>query len=434
MKPRKNGARIYNLFPRLVGRMDTWGPHFERIAELGFDWVYVNPLHYPGFSGSLYAPKDYYDFNPLFIDSQSAVPPMKQMENMIEEAHGKGLKMIMDLVINHTAKDHPFTKQHPDWYKRGDDGEVKSPGAWDAGNYIEWGDLAEIDNEHSPDKESLWNYWKEMVLFYIDKGFDGFRCDAAYQVPSELWTILISAAKKKKKSVVFFAESLGCTPEQSLSLARSGFEYIFNSSKWWNLSDNWLLEQYNQTREFAASIAFPESHDTNRIALELNNYLPAIKQRTLFAALFSTGWMMPVGYEYGFRKKPDVVNTFPKDWETVNYDLTSFIKALNALRTKYTVFNEENFVEPLLLENHENVVYLRETSLDGKESALLVINKQLHHNQHAKIRDLRRAMGVSGEAKIKDISIERPMKELPETGFEYVLNPAEVRILIAQSK
>ena len=54
------GPRIYNLFPRLVGSMDRWPEHLPRIRELGFDWVYVNPWHYAGYSGSLYAVKDYY--------------------------------------------------------------------------------------------------------------------------------------------------------------------------------------------------------------------------------------------------------------------------------------------------------------------------------------------------------------------------------------
>ena len=56
----KSGPRIYNLFPTLVGPIDRWSEHLSRIAAMRFNWVYVNPFHLPGSSGSLYAIKDYY--------------------------------------------------------------------------------------------------------------------------------------------------------------------------------------------------------------------------------------------------------------------------------------------------------------------------------------------------------------------------------------
>ena len=61
-----DGLRIYNLFPSLAGTIRDWMGHLPRIAGMGFNAVYVNPFHYPGFSGSLYAVKDYYRLNPRF--------------------------------------------------------------------------------------------------------------------------------------------------------------------------------------------------------------------------------------------------------------------------------------------------------------------------------------------------------------------------------
>ena len=60
------GLRIYNLFPTLAGSIADWTAELPRIAAMGFNAVYVNPFHYPGFSGSLYAVKDYYKLNPRF--------------------------------------------------------------------------------------------------------------------------------------------------------------------------------------------------------------------------------------------------------------------------------------------------------------------------------------------------------------------------------
>ncbi|MDY6840548.1 MAG: alpha-amylase, partial [Pseudomonadota bacterium] len=68
MKPEGSGPRIYNLFPLLAGTTADWQAELPRIAGMNFNWVYLNPFHYPGFSGSLYAVKDYYTLNPLFDD------------------------------------------------------------------------------------------------------------------------------------------------------------------------------------------------------------------------------------------------------------------------------------------------------------------------------------------------------------------------------
>ena len=89
------------------------------------------------------------------------------------------------------------------------------------------------DYENEEDYEKL----------YLDLGFDGFRCDAAYQIPSHFWHRLIHDIKNKYPDIVFTAETLGCTEEQSKQTAQAGFDYIFNSSKWWAFNSHWLLGQ-----------------------------------------------------------------------------------------------------------------------------------------------------------------------------------------------
>ena len=69
--PLTHGLRIYNLFPTLAGSVAGWTAQLPRIAAMAFDAVYINPFHYPGFSGSLYAVKDYYRLNPRFRGAAS---------------------------------------------------------------------------------------------------------------------------------------------------------------------------------------------------------------------------------------------------------------------------------------------------------------------------------------------------------------------------
>jgi len=191
-----------------------------------------------------------------------------------------------------------------------------------------WGDLAIVDNESSSDQAGLWQFWTDLVLRYLDLGFHGFRCDAAYQIPAELWRVLIHEARKVNPNAVFWAENLGCTPEQTRALRAAGFQFFCNSSKWWNFQDAWCLEQHREFED-VPSISFPETHDTDRLAQDTNGLEMIQRQRYAFAATFSAGVMMPIGYEFGFQKKLHVVDTQPSDWEAGTMDVQQFVQAVN---------------------------------------------------------------------------------------------------------
>ncbi|MDH5681011.1 MAG: alpha-amylase family glycosyl hydrolase, partial [Spirochaetota bacterium] len=362
----QQSARIYNLFPRLIGAIPRWVEHFPRVAEMKFNWVFLNPFHYPGFSGSLYSVKDYYRLNPLFYDDSIGETELEQLKYMLDEAHSLGIKVMMDLVVNHTAVDHPFTKEHPEWYQW-KDGKVVSPGAWDGETWVSWGDLAEINNESSSDREALWKYWLELVLHYLELGFDGFRCDAAYQLPAEFWQYVIKTSSERYPETVWFAESLGCPVEDTVKLGESGFQYTFNSSKWWDFESDWCLDQYEKARLSSRSVSFPESHDSERLFDELDGHVKGVEQRYLFSSLFSSGVMIPTGFEYGFRKRINVVESMPSDYESVNHDFSDFITRVNELKSRYLIFNEECRIDQLSVRENEQIAMLLKTSVSLKE-------------------------------------------------------------------
>jgi starch synthase (maltosyl-transferring) len=421
---RPSGPRIYNLFPLLAGPLPQWGPHLERAQRLGFDWVFINAFHYAGYSGSLYSIKDYYAIDPRLIDSDAG-SPFDQLRRMIEKANQLGLKIMMDLVINHTAFDSPLVTEHPDWYKRGTDGKPLHPSAKDGDKKVTWGDLAEVDNASSSDRESLWRYWLQLAEYYAALGFRGFRCDAAYKVPAELWQFLIGHIKKSYPGTLFVAESLGCPFADTVRLARSGFDFILNSSKWWDFTEPWCLEQYRQTAPLVPSISFAESHDTERLAAELRGDKEAVKLRYAFSALFSTGVMMPIGFEYGFRKRLDVVNTQPEDWEASPWDISEFIAAVNHLKISNRVFNEEGPIERVESGNPK-VVALVKSSRDGKEKALLLFNTNQQRGQSCQLAQM--GYVFTGTTQVQDISPDGQLQHTPDfqTGE---LKPSGVHVI-----
>jgi starch synthase (maltosyl-transferring) len=257
--------RIYNPFPLLVGRFTDWPPHVEPAAEIGFDWISVNPVQRPGRPGSLYSIADYFELNPRLVHP-TALP--QNAEKQLRNAE----KAV-------------------------------------------WEDLARFDPRGTSDPEGLYRYFYAIVIYLTDLGFSGCRCDVVYQIPGNLWQRLITEVKSRYPNVMFVAETLGCSPDNTRKTARSGFDYVFNSSNWWDFSSPWLLAQYDLIRETTRSTDFPESHDTDRLFHEMPGNLEAMKQRYLFSTQFSAGVMMPIGFEFGFKNRMHIVNTRPEDWE-----------------------------------------------------------------------------------------------------------------------
>lgn len=357
----------YNLFVPLLGNIKNWYSHIDRIKKIGFQWVYINPITYTGFSGSLYATKYYYKYNPAFFTSPEKYIAEKEIKDFVLYCKNNNIKLMIDLVINHSSKDCNLVEEHFEWYKL-KDGKLVSPGAWDNGKWIEWGDLASFNNERIILNENneeienpIWNYWKELIKHNLELGFSGFRCDAAYKVPKELWQYLISDAKKENKDIIFFAESLGCSLEDTKNLIEAGFDYVASSAKWWDYESEWFIEQYDLARENCKQIAFPSNHDTERLITEYKGNIWKLKQTFLFTAIVCDMWMITLGDEYGFNKRCKVVAGSEKDFEKINFDLSEYIKNMNDyIKKNHILSNCGKIVSLDVLENIEKKKKLEE--------------------------------------------------------------------------
>ncbi|MCP5420888.1 MAG: alpha-amylase [Gammaproteobacteria bacterium] len=418
---------IYNLFPLLAGPMGDWNAHIERAADMGFDWIFVNPIQKPGMSGSLYSIVDYFQINPLFVDASSSLSAEQQMQAVTQAAAQRGMGMMVDLVINHCAVDSELTRRHPEWFMHEPDGSIAHPFCIDGGEKVVWGDLARFDHEHTSDPEGLYQYFREIVEYLISLGFTGFRCDAAYQLPRRIWERLIKDIRAKHPDSVFTAETLGCTADQTKETAQAGFDYVFNSSKWWDLHGPWLMAQYQLIREISPSISFPESHDTERLFDEVGGNVDAIKQRYLFSSLFSAGSMIPIGFEFGFRRRLHVVETRPADWEEPNIDLRNFITKVNAVKQRYRIFQEDSPTSILPYHN-SNILLLWKASTKTSEEALLILNKDALHHQSFQVDNL--SSLVQAGAPLRDVSPEYSLDYIPTRPFGYDLRPGQGLVLV----
>jgi starch synthase (maltosyl-transferring) len=338
--------------------------------------LYLNPVNYPGYSGSLYSTKDYYRLNPIFTPDGSTERSLMDLTPVIRTIRESGLHPMIDLVINHTAFDSSLVHEHPEWYVRDSHGRIQHPFAVDPDDSSKrtvWKDLAEIDNRGSSDRKGLWDYWARLIETYLVVGFEGFRCDAAHQVPVQLWQFLIAKVRRAHPHVVFWAENLGGTLEQTRALREAGFQFFCNSSKWWNFQDSWCLDQHDEFGDLP-SISFPETHDTERLAQESGGSEAIQRQRYAFAAMFSTGLMIPVGYEYGFTKRLHVVETRMTDWETPHFDLSAFIERVNRFKMQTPLFQGEGSWTKLPVPSSDLLVLERGSDCVPRERGFLIVN------------------------------------------------------------
>jgi len=382
------GPRIYNLFPTLLGPVPRWRRRLPSIADMGFDWIFLNPVHLPGSSGSLYAISDTHKLHPALLGDT----PSKQGDGLLRDfcaaARDAGVHVMIDLVINHSARDGALVQRHPEWFAKDDQGEIVSPSVADLDNpehVTVWEDLAELDYSERPELDALLAHWQDLIRRYLKLGFTGFRCDAAYKLPGPVWRRLIDGARDKNPEACFFAETLGAPTHEIEQLRDAGFDYRFNSAKWWDFREDWLLDEYARFRDLAPSVAFPESHDTPRVAAETDASERESRFRYLFAAVFSTGVMMPIGYEFGFQRPLHVVDTTADDWEAgcadAPFDISDAVGRINAMKAENPVLNEEGPQERVT-DRDAPLVGLLRRSVSGPQRSLALINPGADEGSH----------------------------------------------------
>src|SRR5205814_1301995 len=139
------------------------------------------------------------------------------------------------------------------------------------------------------------------------------------------------------------------------------------SVKWWDFESPWLLQQYERYRHIAPSIGFPESHDTERLVTELvaagfpeSQIEARCRQAYAFAASFSTGVMVPMGFEYGWARRLEVVANGAVAREPVRFDLGPFIAGINLMKRAVPALNQEGPQRRLSLPDDPLLVLLRQ--------------------------------------------------------------------------
>lgn len=192
-------AVIYEVFPRAFspqGNFQGVTAQLDRLKSLGVSVVWLMPVHpvgklkAKGTLGSPYAVRDYDAVNPEYGTGDD-------LKQLVAAAHQRGMKVFIDIVINHTSWDSVLLAKHPDWFTHDAGGQIIPPNP-------DWVDVADLDWS----KPGLRRYMTDMLVRWLrDYDLDGFRCDYASGVPTDFWDALRPELDKVRPGLAFLAEA-----------------------------------------------------------------------------------------------------------------------------------------------------------------------------------------------------------------------------------
>jgi len=294
----------YELFPRSWGGFEGVRALLPALAELGFDIVYLPPIHPIGHSNRKGAnnaltagPND--PGSPWAIGSaegghdaiNTELGTLAEFERLVADAKQLGLEIAIDFAIQ-CSPDHPWLKQHPEWFNRRPDGTLK---------YAEnppkrYQDIYNV-NFDSEDWKGLWAALRDVVLYWVARGVTVFRVDNPHTKPVPFWEWLIDEVRGVHPEVIFLAEAF-TRPAMMQTLGKNGFAQSYTYFTWKNT--RWeLLEFMGQLldwRQYYRPNCFVNTPDI------LHEYLvhggpPAFEARLVLAATLSPSYGIYSGFE-----------------------------------------------------------------------------------------------------------------------------------------
>jgi starch synthase (maltosyl-transferring) len=384
----------YELFPRSFGGLKGTQEQLPRLAELGFEVLYLLPIHpigttnRKGKNNTLVAGPDD-PGSPYGIGSEDgghdAVHPElgthDDVRALCAAAAEFGIDVALDLAIN-ASPDHPWLKEHPNWFHRRPDGTLK---------YAEnppkkYQDIYNV-NWDTEDWRALWDELLRVVLLWVELGVKVFRVDNPHTKPIPFWEWLITEVHKVDRDVIFLSEAF-TRRAMMRQLAKIGFTQGYTYFTWKNFKHD-LTEYVNELawgpeKEYFRPNFFTNTHDI------LTGYLvhggpAAFYTRFVLAATLSPTYGIYSGYE-------DYENTPLREGseeyiDSEKYELKQraldgpmlpFIQRVNEIRRENPALQHLSNLAWLDTQNDNLMAYLKQT--EGN-AIITIVNLDGHHEQ-----------------------------------------------------
>ena len=400
----------YELFPRsaspVAGKHGTF-KDVERllpeISEMGFDVIYFPPIQPIGITNrkgknnsTLARPED--PGSPWAIGSKEgghkSVHPelgtMDDFKELIKKAGDMGIEIALDIAYQ-CSPDHPYVKEHPEWFKWRPDGTVQ---------YAEnppkkYQDVLPINFETENWKE-LWEELKSIYTFWIDKGVKIFRVDNPHTKPFPFWEWVIREIKKDYPEIIFLAEAF-TRPKVMYRLAKVGFTQSYTYFTWRNTKDE-FIEYLNEltkrsAREFYRPNFWTNTPDILPENLQYGGRAAFITRFILAATLSSNYGIYGPSYELcnntAIDGKEEYLNSEKYEIKTWDRNKTGnikdIIKNVNRIRKENIALQTTFNVEFYDSDNRYLLCYGK-ISEDKSNMIIIVVNLNFFHKQSGSVK------------------------------------------------
>jgi starch synthase (maltosyl-transferring) len=371
----------YELFPRSFGGLRGVAEVLPRLAELGFDVVYLPPVHPIGHTNrkgrNNTVEHEAGDVgSPWAIGSEEgghdALHPdlgsWEDFDVLVAAAKEAGLEVALDLAIN-CSPDHPWLKEHPEWFHRRPDGTLK---------YAEnppkrYQDIYNVNFE-SEDWRGLWQAILEVVLGWVERGVTVFRVDNPHTKPVPFWEWLIREVRADHPEVIFLAEAF-TRPAMMTTLAKLGFAQSYTYFTWKNTKYELreFMDQLLGWQSFYRPNMFANTPDILHEYLQIGGR-PAFEARLVLAATLSPSYGLYSGFE-SFENVPVRIGSeeyldsekYEVKKRTLDGPLLPLVARLNEIRRAEPALQRVENFRWLETENDQLVAYV-------KDDVIVVVN------------------------------------------------------------
>jgi starch synthase (maltosyl-transferring) len=415
--PRSEGAVVTGDGPPVTGTFRTAAERLPAIAAMGFDVVYLPPVHPIGTThrkgpdNSLTAgPHDV--GVPWAIGSadggHDALHPglgtFEDFDHFVATARSLRLEIALDFALQ-CSPDHPWVTAHPEWFSTRADGTV----AYAENPPKKYQDIYPI--AFDTDMRGLVTETLRVLRFWMEKGVRIFRVDNPHTKPVVFWEQVLADIARTDPDVIFLAEAF-TRPAMLRALAAAGFQQSYTYFTWRNTKaelTEYVTELARETSAYLRPNFFVNTPDI------LHSYLqrggrPAFEVRAVLAATLSPSWGVYAGYElcentalregseeYRHSEKYELR---PRDWEAAEREgrsIAPLISRLNRVRRRNPALQQLRDVHFHPTDNDRVIAYSKRS---GTNTVIVVANLDPHHTQEATVSLDMPRLGIEGHGSV----------------------------------
>lgn len=439
---RSSFSAWYEFFPRSAEGLETRHstfrdclPRIEDAAAMGFDIVYFPPIHPIGMSYRK-GKNNAVSAQPGDVGSPWAIggeagghravePALGTLEDfvwLLDEARARGIEIALDFALN-CSPDHPYVRNHPEWFYRRPDGSIK---------YAEnppkkYQDIYPLDF-HCDDWKELWEELRDVVLFWVGKGVRVFRVDNPHTKPVTFWEWLIAEIHAVDPDIIFLSEAF-TRPKMMQTLAKAGFTQSYTYFTWRESAAE--LREYvteltkTHMRDYYRANFWPNTPDILPYHLQHANSA-MFKIRAALAATLSSSWGIYSGYELcegtplpGREEYLDSekYQLKARDWNKPG-NIKLFITRLNRARWDNPALQSYANIEFIPADN-DQILAFHKWSDDGQNRIIVIVNldsrKRHESNVHLPLAEL--GLNPDEPFEVEDVLFEEVYTWRESTNF-----------------